>query len=128
MRLYGNDIDETTTPVEAGLAWTVGWEKGEFNGGAALRAQKARGVDRRLVGFELIDPGVATQGCDVYAGDTKVGSVTSGAETPFLKKAIGMAYLAIDHAVPSAEIDIDIRGRRSRARIVAMPFYKRQER
>ncbi|MEP7310084.1 MAG: glycine cleavage system aminomethyltransferase GcvT [Acidobacteriota bacterium] len=127
MRLYGNDIDETTTPVEAGLAWTVGWEKGEFNGAAVLRAQRARGVDRTLVGFELIDPGIARHGCDIYVADAKVGSVTSGTQTPFLKKAIGMGYLAIDRAVAGAEIDIDIRGRRSRARLVPMPFYKRRE-
>jgi aminomethyltransferase len=125
MRLYGCDIDETTTPVEADLEWMVGWEKGEFNGLAALRDQKDRGATRKLIGFELIDPGIARHGHDVYTGDEKVGTVTSGTHTPFLKKAIGMAYVSIAHAVPAAELTIDIRGHRTRCRIVPMPFYKR---
>ena len=125
MRLYGNDIDETTTPVEADLGWMVGSHKGEFNGAAVLREQKNRGAGRKLIGFELLDPGIARHGHDVYVGDTKVGMVTSGTHTPFLKKAIGMAYVSIRHAVPAVELEIDIRGRRTRARIVTMPFYKR---
>ena len=127
MPRYGNDIDETTTPVEAGLAWTVGWEKGEFNGAAALRAQKARGVPRKLIGFELLDQGVADRGHAVYADDTQIGIVTSGAQAPFLGKAIGMAYVQADRAEPAAEIGIEIDSRRSRARVVPMPFYERRE-
>jgi len=125
LRLHGCDIDETTTPVEADLGWMVGWDKGDFTGAAVLRAQKARGADRKLIGFELLDAGIARSGHEVYVGDVKVGAVTSGTHTPFLKKAIGMAYVSIGHAVAGAEIEIDIRGRRTRARIVPMPFYKR---
>ena len=94
MRLYGNDIDETTTALEADLGWIVGWKKDDFIGADVLRAQKADGVARKLVGFEMVDRGIARHGYDAYVGDEKAGVVTSGTQTPFLKKAIGMAYRA----------------------------------
>src|SRR4029077_19569164 len=97
MRLHGNDIDETTTALEADLSWIVGWKKDDFNGAGALREQKASGVQRKIVGFELQDRGIARHGYDAYIGDAKAGSVTSGTQTPFLQKAIGMAYLPIAH-------------------------------
>jgi aminomethyltransferase len=125
MRLYGNDIDETTTPVEAGLGWTVGWKKDAFIGHERLRDQKQKGAPRTLVGFEMIDRGIARHGHPVVVGDRQIGVVTSGTQTPFLKKAIGMAYVPGDVSAPGTEIDIDIRGRVSKARIVSMPFYKR---
>ena len=125
MRLHGSDIDETTTVLEADLGWIVGWTKPDFIGAEVLRKQKADGVTRRLVGFELLDPGIARHGHDVYVGDAKVGAVTSGTQTPYLKKAIGMAYLPVAQTAVGAEFDVDIRGRRARAKVVAMPFYKR---
>jgi aminomethyltransferase len=125
MRLYGNDIDETRTALEAGLGWIVAWEKKAFVGADALRAQKAAGAAQRLVGFELTDPGIARQGHNVYAGEAKIGIVTSGTQTPFLRKSIGLAYLPADRTSPGTEIAIDIRGRMARARIVPLPFYKR---
>jgi glycine cleavage system T protein (aminomethyltransferase) len=125
MRLYGNDIDETTTALEADLGWIVGWKKDDFIGASALREQKAAGVSRKIVGFEMIERGIARHGYDVYVGETKAGAVTSGTQTPFLKKAIGMAYLPIEHTAPGTEFDVDVRGRRTRARVVPMPFYKR---
>jgi aminomethyltransferase len=125
MRLHGNDIDETTTAVEAGLEWIVGWKKDDFVGAAVLRDQKAAGPARKLVGFEMLDRGIARQGYDAYVGDAKAGTVTSGTQTPFLKKAIGMAYLPTEHTAVDSEFDVDIRGRRTRARVVPMPFYKR---
>jgi glycine cleavage system T protein (aminomethyltransferase) len=127
MRLHGNDIDETTTALEADLNWVVGWKKDDFNGAAALREQKATGVKRKIAGFEMAEAGIARQGYDVYIGDATVPGckVTSGTRTPFLKKAIGMAYLPVEASTPGAEFDVDIRGRRTRARVVAMPFYKR---
>jgi aminomethyltransferase len=125
MRLHGNDIDETTTAVEAGLEWIVGWKKDDFVGAAALRDQKAAGPKRKLVGFEMLDRGIARQGYDAYVGGTRAGVVTSGTQTPFLKKAIGMAYLPTEHTAVDSEFDVDIRGRRTRARVVPMPFYKR---
>jgi aminomethyltransferase len=125
MRLYGNDIDDTTSVLEAGLGWIVGWDKGDFVGREALVEQKRVGVKRSLAGFELLDPGIARHGYDVFIGADKLGSVTSGTQTPFLKKAIGMAYLPADRSAPGTGCEIDIRGRRVRARVVPMPFYKR---
>ncbi len=125
MRLYGNDIDETTTPVEAGLNWIVGWKKDAFVGHERLREQREKGVTRKLVGFEMIDRGIARHGHPVVAGDRPVGVVTSGTQTPFLKKAIGMAYVPVEQAAAGTEISIDVRGRIAKARVVPMPFYKR---
>jgi len=125
MRLHGNDIDETTTAVEADLNWIVGWKKEDFIGAAALREQKANGVKRKIVGFEMLDRGIGRHGYDVYVGDAKAGVVTSGTQTPFLKKAIGMAYVPTHMADAGTEFEIDIRGRHARARVVPLPFYKR---
>jgi aminomethyltransferase len=127
MRLHGNDIDESTTAVEADLNWIVGWKKDDFIGAAALREQKAAGPRRRIVGFEMLDRGIGRHGYDAYVGDAKVGTVTSGTQTPHVKKSIGMAYLPVEHTAVDSEFDIDIRGRRTRARVVPMPFYKRQK-
>ena len=127
MRLHGNDIDETTTAVEADLNWIVGWKKDDFIGAAALREQKANGVARKIVGFEMLERGIGRHGYDAYVGDAKAGVVTSGTQTPTLKKAIGMVYLPVEHTAPGTEFDVDIRGRRTRARVVPMPFYKRQK-
>ena len=125
MRLYGNDIDESTTALEAGLGWIVGWDKQGFIGEEQLREQKAKGAARRLIGFEMIDRGIARHGYPVVRGGRPIGVVTSGTQTPFLKKAIGMAYVPTDMASVGNEIDIDIRGRVSKARVVPLPFYKR---
>jgi aminomethyltransferase len=124
MRLYGNDIDETTTPLEADLGWIVGW-KDDFIGRDRLVEQKQSGVTRKLVGFEMLDRGIARHGHSVMGGDHRAGVVTSGTQTPFLKKAIGMAYVPPEMAAAGSEIDIDIRGRRSKATIVPLPFYRR---
>jgi aminomethyltransferase len=126
MRLYGNDIDSSTSVLEADLGWIVGWGKDDFNGKAVLDAQKAAGVSRKLVGFEMLDRGIARHGYEVRIGGQPVGSVTSGTQTPFLKKAIGMAYLPIAHTAQGTEFDVIIRDRPVRARVVPMPFYKRK--
>jgi aminomethyltransferase len=126
MRLYGNDIDDTTTALEAGLGWTLGWDK-DFIGRDALREQRAKGLTRKLVGFEMLDRGIARHGHQVVRGGTPVGIVTSGTQTPFLKKAIGMAYVPIDLAAAGSECEIDVRGRLLKARVVRMPFYKRTQ-
>jgi aminomethyltransferase len=125
MRLYGNDIDETTSVLEADLGWIIGWKKAAFMGHERLREQKERGVTRKLVGFEMIDRGIARHGYPVVAGGESIGVVTSGTQTPFLKKAIGMAYLPIEHTAPGTEFEVDLRGRRLRAQVVPTPFYKR---
>ena len=126
MRLYGNDIDETTTVMEADLGWIVGWKKETFIGADVLRRQKAEGVPRKLVGFEMLDRAIARHGYDAYVDGRKAGVVTSGTQTPFLKKAIGMAYLPAERTAPGTEFDVDVRGRRARAQVVPMPFYKRK--
>ena len=125
MRLYGNDIDETTTPLEADLGWIVGWKKEFFIGHERLREQKEQGITRKLVGFELLDRGIARHGYQVVRGDKPVGVVTSGTQTPFLKKSIGMAYVPLDLATLGSELVIDVRGRMSRARVVPLPFHER---
>ena len=125
MRLYGNDMDETTTLLEADLGWIVGWKKEDFLGADVLRRQKTDGVSRKLVGFEVLDRAIARHGYDVYVEGTKAGLVTSGTQTPFLKKAIGMAYLPADRTAAGTEFEVDVRGRRVRAQVVPMPFYKR---
>jgi len=125
MRLYGNDMDESTSVLEADLGWIVGWKKTEFIGSDVLRRQKADGVPCKLVGFEMLDRAIGRHGYDVYLDDAKAGRVTSGTQTPFLKKAIGMAYLPSDRVQPGTEFEVDVRGRRARAVVVPMPFYKR---
>jgi aminomethyltransferase len=125
MRLHGNDIDESTSVLEADLGWIVGWKKADFVGADALRVQKAAGVTRKLIGFEMVDPGIARQGYPVVVGGQAVGQVTSGTQTPYLKKAIGLAYLPVAHAAPGTAFEVEIRGRRARARVVPLPFYKR---
>ena len=102
MRLFGNDMDESTTVVEADLGWIVGWKKADFLGADVLRRQKAEGAPRKLVGFEMIDRGIARHGYDVYIDGEKAGKVTSGTQTPFLKKAIGMAYVPTSEARPGS--------------------------
>ncbi|MDP6609096.1 MAG: glycine cleavage system aminomethyltransferase GcvT [Vicinamibacterales bacterium] len=126
MRLYGNDMDEETTVLEAGLGWMVGWDKAEFIGHAALRQQKADGVGRRLAGFEMVDRGIARPGYPVRVDGEVVGKVTSGTQTPFVKKSIGMAYLPAARAKADTEFEVEIRGRWARAKVVRMPFYRRQ--
>jgi len=126
MRLYGNDIDETTTPLEADLGWIVGWKKESFIGHERLREQKENGITRKLVGFEMIDRGIARHGYPVLRDGKPVGVVTSGTQTPYVKKAIGMAYVPMDLTAAGSELTIDVRGRASRAAAVPLPFYKRK--
>lgn len=125
MRLSGQDIDGTTTVLEAGLGWIVGWEKPDFIGREALVRQREAGVDRKLVGLEMAGPGIARRGYAVCAGGGPVGVVTSGTRTPFLGKAVALAYVPAAGAAPGAEYEVDVRGRRVPARVVPLPFYKR---
>jgi aminomethyltransferase len=125
MRLYGNDIDETTSVLEAGLGWTIGWKKSDFIGRERLLEQKEKGTARTLVGFEMTERAIARHGYPVTRGGHQVGIVTSGTQTPFLKKAIGMAYVPTELSGVGTEIDIDVRGRASKARVVPLPFYSR---
>jgi aminomethyltransferase len=125
MRLCGSDMDEQTTVLEAGLGWIVGWKKSGFIGEAPLRAQKAGGLTRRLVAFEMTDRGIARHGHPVLSDGRPVGVVTSGTQTPFLKKAIGLAMVPLPLSAVGSPLEIDIRGRACGAVVVAEPFYKR---
>lgn len=126
--LYGNDIDDTTSPIEASLGWITKFSeaKGEFIDRALLLAQKEAPIARRLVGFELVDKGIARHGypvCD--ARGNEIGTVTSGSMAPYLKKAIGMAYVAAPLHKQGSEIFINVRGRMLKAVVVRPPFYKK---
>ncbi len=123
MRLYGNDIDDTVTVLEAGLEWIVGWRKERFVGAEALRAQRAAGLTRKLGAFEMVDRAIARPGCRVFHEGQPCGVVTSGTQTPFLKKAIGLAMLPMALTDVGRTFEIDIRGRSARARVVPEPFY-----
>ncbi len=123
--LYGHEIDETTTPLEAGLDWVVDFSEADFVGKAALTLQRDQGVARRLVGFELIDKGVPRQGHLMLAQGRAVGAVTSGNLSPSLDKGIGMGYIEATRAAVGTRIDIDIRGKSKQAVIVKPPFYRK---
>jgi aminomethyltransferase len=125
MALYGHEIDETTTPFEAGLGWVVKLDKGDFLGRDALREQKAQGVPRKLIGFEVEGRGIARQGHRVVSEDREVGSVTSGTWSPTFEKALGMAYVPPEMAAPGTPLILDVRGKPLPAKVVELPFYRR---
>ncbi len=126
MHLYGNDMDEQTSPLEAGLGWVTKLKKeGGFIGCEALLAQKAAGITRQLVGFEVEDRGIARHGYPVFHAGQEIGVVTSGTHAPTLKKSIGLAYVASEFAMPGGTIDIQIRNKMTAARIVKGAFYTR---
>jgi aminomethyltransferase len=127
MALYGHEIDETTTPFEAGLNWVVKLDKGDFLGREALQAQRAAGLPRKLVGFEVQGRGIARQGHAVlsHEGGEAVGAVTSGTWSPTFEKALGMAYVPVALAAPGTPLTIDVRGKALPAVVVETPFYRR---
>ncbi len=125
--LYGNDIDETTNPLEAGLGWVVKLSKPAFVGKEALDAAKAKGLSRKLVGFDMIDRQIPRHGYKLLAAGTKapIGVVTSGTQSPSLDRPIGVGYVDLAHAAIGTEIAVEIRGEARRAKVVETPFYKR---
>ena len=125
MALYGHEIDETTTLLEANLGWICKLDKGDFIGREPLARQKSEGVKRKLIGFEVTERGIARDDQEVVVNGERVGKVTSGSPAPFLKKNIGFAYVPVEHASVGQEIKIDVRGRLVGAQIVKAPFYKR---
>jgi aminomethyltransferase len=124
-RLWGHDMDETTTPIEAGLGWIAKLDKGDFMGRESIERQKREGTSRQLVGFVVEDRAPARDGYPVIVGGRQTGQVSSGSPAPFLKKNVGMAYLPSHYASPGEQIFIVVRGREVPARVVDMPFYKR---
>ena len=128
--LYGHELDEHTTLLEAGLGWITKLEKGKFLGRDVLAAQKRDGTSKKLLGFEMADRVPARDGYPVWISGQNVGQVTSGSHAPFLKKNIGLAYVHTGREAapqPGDTIEIEIRGRRAPARVVPLPFYKRQK-
>jgi aminomethyltransferase len=126
--LYGNDIDDTTSPLEAGLGWITKFNdvKGDFVDKEYLLAQKTEGLKSRLVGFELIDRGIARHGAPICnAEGTQIGVVTSGTMGPSVKKAIGLGYVNLPFNKVDTEIYINIRGKLLKAVVVKTPFYKK---
>ena len=126
MALYGHEIDETHTPLEANLGWICKLEKGDFLGREALARHKQEGVRRRLAGFEMTGRGIGRDGYPVYVNGNEAGYVTSGSPAPFLKKNIGLAYLPAEFCQAGRELEIGIRKQHVAARLVETPFYKRQ--
>jgi len=127
MALYGHEINETTTLLEANLGWICKLNKGDFIGRDSLAKQKEEGIRRRLIGFEMTERGIARDDQDVLINGTPVGRVTSGSPAPYLKKNIGMAYIPTEFANEGQQIQIDVRGRAVGASIVKTPFYKREK-
>ncbi len=126
--LYGNELTEETTPLEAGLGWIVKFDKGEFVGRDALLRQKEKGVDKRLIGFEMLEGGIPRHGYSILSGDRVIGTVTSGTFSPSLKKPIGIGYILQGLSNTGMELLIDIRGKIRKAVIVETPFVKGDER
>ena len=127
MALYGHELTETTTLLEANLGWICKLDKGDFIGRETLARQKETGLKRKLVGFEVTERGIARDDYDVVINDQRVGKVTSGSPAPYLKKNIGFAYLPIEFTKVGQEIQIDVRGRLIGAQVIKTPFYKRQK-
>ena len=120
--LYGNDIDDSTSPLEAGLGWVTKFTK-EFTAKSLLEKQKAEGVKRKLVGFEMVDKGIPRHGYEIKdAKGNKIGYVTSGTQSPSLQKAIGMGYVTSENAALDSEIFIAIRDKLLKAKVVKLPF------
>ena len=121
--LYGNDIDKTTHPYEAGLGWITKVDKGDFIGREAIIDRKAN-MTRRLVCIEMLDKAIPRQGYEIYINEEKVGYFTSGGQSPSLQKGIGLAYINRPHTKSGTEIEVEIRGKRKKAVIVKPPFYE----
>jgi aminomethyltransferase len=126
MMLYGNDMDETITPLEVVYGWVTSLEK-DFVGSSALKKLKEKGLTRKLVGFEMEERGIARHGYKVFKDATEVGVVTSGTYTPTLQKAVGLAFVPVSHSKPGTDIFIQIRDHHAGARIVGLPFYRRRK-
>lgn len=123
--LYGNDIDDTTSPLEAGLGWITKFTK-DFVGSEQLKKQKEEGVNRKLVGFELVDRGIPRQGYEIVdANGTIIGKVTSGTMAPSLGKGIGLGYVTTQNSKVDTDIFIKIRNNNVKAKVVKTPFYKK---
>ena len=127
MPLYGHEINDTTSPVEAGLEWALTNPR-DYVGKSAIEDQRATGPARRLIGFTADDPRIPRPGYPVFDGDAHIGDVRSGSFSPVLEKNIGTAYVPAARAVPGTRLAVDLRGARADIQIVALPFYRRKPR
>jgi len=127
LMLYGNDIDETTTVLEAGLGWLVKFKKGDFLGRETLLRQKQEGIKRKIAGFEIKGRGIARHDYPVFVKGKEVSKVTSGTFSPYFKKSIGLTYLPIQYTEPGQNIEVGIRGKKVEAEVVKIPFYSRKK-
>lgn len=125
--LYGNDMDENTSPLEASAEWVVNWDKGEFQGHLALRKQQKDGLTRQLAAFEMVERGIPRHDMTISSNGQLVGKVTSGNFSPILQKGIGLGYVPPALCKEGMLLEIDIRGKRVQAKIVTLPFYKRSK-
>jgi aminomethyltransferase len=123
--LYGHELDDTTTPLEAGLGWVTKFSKPYFIGRDILIQQKETGVKRKLVGLEMIEPGIARSGYGLFKGGQSIGRVTSGTKSPSLGKSIALGYVASAESELGNLVDVEIRGRHVPAKVVSIPFYSR---
>jgi aminomethyltransferase len=123
--LYGNDIDQTTNPLEAGLGWITKLDKSDFNGKSVLLKAKAEGLRRKLVGFTFAEKAFPRHGYTIHANGEKIGDVTSGTHSPILDKGIGMGYVRTAEAKPGTSIAVNIRGKNIPATVTALPFIKK---
>jgi aminomethyltransferase len=123
--IYGHDIADRTTVVEADLKWIVKLQKGDFLGKPVIEKQLAEGLTRKLAGFEMAEPGIARPHYPVFFNGERFGDVASGTYSPLLKKAIGLVYLPIGGTALGTEFEIEIRGKKTKARVIPTPFYKR---
>jgi aminomethyltransferase len=126
--LYGNDVDDTTTPLEGGLGWIVKLNKPDFLGRMALEMQQAKGLTRKLVGFTLTEKGFPRAHMPVLVDGRPSGEVRSGTVSPSLGIPIGTAYVPLSHVKPGSQFTIDIRGKQVGAEVVALPFYTKGSR
>ncbi|MDA8228266.1 MAG: glycine cleavage system aminomethyltransferase GcvT, partial [Desulfitobacterium hafniense] len=124
--LYGNELSETITPLEAGLGFFVKLDKPDFIGKAPLLIQKTEGVPRKLVGLEMVERGIARSHYPVQKNEEEIGFVTSGSFSPSLNKNIALALIKSEHAILNEEVDVVIRGKSVKAKLISTPFYKRK--
>lgn len=126
--LYGQELSPEITPLEAGIGFAVKLNKEQdFIGKSALKKQKEEGLTRKLVGIEMIDRGIPRHGYEVYANDEKIGFITTGTQSPTLKKNIGLALLNIGYTDVETEVEVEIRNKRLKAKVVPTPFYRRKK-
>jgi aminomethyltransferase len=123
--LYGNDINDGTSPLEAGLGWITKLGKGPFVASELLQRQKAEGLRRKLVGFELLDKGIPRSGYELSSEGQAIGQVTSGSVSPVLGKGIGMGYVPVAFSAPGSQFDVIVRGKALRAQVLKTPFLQR---